>query len=349
VHAQRWIVYFRARGYATRWLTLEQVPSGVEATKLRERLPRKAVSILLSIPAIRAEIRRFKPHIVNALFVPNYGWAGALAGFHPLVVSAWGSDVLVSPRKSWLHRLRVSWTVRRADLLFADAKVITERMIDLGAIRDRIVTVPLGVDPALLDFDLPQRKDPGVCSIITNRKFEPLYRNETLIEAAGIVENERPGETQFTLVGEGSARARLEKLVQEIGLSAVIRFHPFLPADQLCSALAGADVYVSCSESDGTSVSLLEAMALGLYPIVTDIPANREWITDGVNGRLFPVGDAQTLGRIVNEALWSRGKWPEVFRRNRDIVRARALWPDNMAVVERAMMDLISPEASEKL
>jgi glycosyltransferase involved in cell wall biosynthesis len=125
-------------------------------------------------------------------------------------------------------------------------------------------------------------------------------------------------------------------------LTRAIQFQPFLPADELYQVLNSADIYISCSESDGTSVSLLEAMALGLYPIVSDIPANREWITDGVNGRLFPVGDAHALARVIQNTARSPESWIEVGNRNREIITSRALWPDNMAVVERAMMRLVS-------
>jgi len=341
VHAQRWIGYFRSRGYQTRWLSLENVPPEVEADKLPSRAWPKAVAILLSIPRIRTEIRRFKPHVVNALFVPNYGWAGALAGSHPLVVSAWGSDVLVSPRKSALHRRRVSWTIRKADLLFADAMVITERMAELGAAREKIVTVPLGVDPALLDRPRAAHEKPSVYTVVTNRRFESLYRNEDFVEAGIRLTGENSQAFRFELIGDGPLREGSMRRVREAGMTEVIRFQTFLPADELYRTLCGADIFVSCSESDGTSVSLLEAMALGLYPIVTDIPANREWITDRVNGRLFPVGDARSLAEVIRDVAAGRETWPDVQRRNREVISARALWPENMAMVEQAMMKLV--------
>jgi len=341
VHAQRWIGYFRARGYTTRWLSLEEVPPGVEAITLPQRVPNKAAAILLAVPRIRAEIRRFKPQLVNALFVPNYGWAGALAGFHPLVVSAWGSDVLISPRKSALHRGRVSWTIRKADLLFADAAVITNCMVELGATREKVITVPLGVDPALLNYAKSPREQSSAVVVVTNRRFETLYHNETFVEAAVQLAREGSHHLRFELIGDGPMREALIQRVHQAGMAEIIQFHPFLPADELYRTLSRAAMYVSCTESDGTSVSLLEAMALGLYPIVTGIPANREWITDGINGRLFPVGDAQALAMVVREVAAAREAWPDALRRNREIIRARALWPENMAVVERAMMKLV--------
>ncbi len=340
VHAQRWVGYFHQRGYPTRWLSLEHVPPDIDAVRLPEWFIHKAGSILLAVPRIKAEIRKFKPHLVNALFIPDYGWAGAMCGFAPLVISAWGSDVLISPRKSWLHRRRVSWAMTKADLLFSDARVITERMIELGADRQKIVTVPLGIDPALLDYCQDNHCLGDRCTIITNRKFEPVYRNDTFIDAA-IQLAPAKSSLRFILIGEGRTRAELVNRVKRAGLSETITFRPFLAANDLHDELAAGDIYVSCSASDGTSVSLLEALALGLFPIITDIPANREWIKDGVNGRLFPVGDAAALARVIREVNETRDLWPNVINRNRAMIKERALWPDNMAQVERAMMRLV--------
>ncbi len=341
VHAQRWIEYFRRRGYQTRWLSLEEIPPGVEAVKLPRKFSARVASLVFSIPRIKREIEQFQPHLVNGLFIPNYGWIGALSGFHPLVISAWGSDVLISPQKSRLHRRRVSWSIRRADLLFSDAQIITDRMIELGADGGKIITVPLGIDPVLLEGRRDRPTSSKICTIISTRKFEPLYRNEILIRAAGILFKKKIPGLRFELIGEGSAKKSLIEQIKWMDLTDKITLRPFLPADQMYDRLSRADIYVSCSESDGTSVSLLEAMALGLYPIVSDIPANREWIEDGVNGRLFGVGDPDQLAELIAETVNSREVWLAARERNREIIRSRALWPDNMAKVEQAMLKLL--------
>jgi len=342
VHAQRWVQYFRERGHATRWLSLEGVPAGIEAEKLPERFILKAGSILLSISRIKAEIKKFRPHVVNALFIPNYGWAGALAGFQPLAVAAWGSDVLISPQKSFLHQRRISWTLKKADLLFSDAQLITDRMEQLGATRKKIVTQPLGVDPKLLKLSSAGPPQPDLRTVATNRRFEQVYRTDTFAEAAVRFWQPPYRGAKFLMIGDGPLRGMVQERIRQAGLTSAISFKPFLPAVELYKTLAGADIYVSCSESDGTSVSLLEAMALGLYPIITDIPANREWIEDGVNGRLFPVGDSDTLARVIGEVFDAADTWPEVREKNREIIRERALWPDNMAVVEKALLKLVN-------
>ena len=73
--------------------------------------------------------------------------------------------------------------------------------------------------------------------------------------------------------------------------------------DDLPDMLAKADIYVSASRSDGTSLSLLEAMAAGAFPVVSDIPANREWLTGQGDGLLFDVDGDKMLADCLEKAI----------------------------------------------
>jgi glycosyltransferase involved in cell wall biosynthesis len=91
--------------------------------------------------------------------------------------------------------------------------------------------------------------------------------------------------------------------------------------------LRAADVYVSASSSDGTSSSLLEAMASGLYPVVSDITANRPWVEHGKNGLLFAVGDAASLAEALRLCAAQRASWTDILRGIVSSSNARATRP----------------------
>jgi glycosyltransferase involved in cell wall biosynthesis len=95
--------------------------------------------------------------------------------------------------------------------------------------------------------------------------------------------------------------------------------------------LQSTSYYVSASLSDGASSSLLEAMASGLFPIVSDIPANREWITHEENGLLFPPGDHVTLAACLGRAIKNESWMDGARDTNRQLVRERADADTNMA------------------
>ena len=94
----------------------------------------------------------------------------------------------------------------------------------------------------------------------------------------------------------------------------------------MADLLAQADIYVSTSLYDGTSVSLLEAMGSGAFPIVTDIPANREWITTGQNGFLVPVDEEKCLANRIIDAIRNQALLEKSRIKNLSIVEEKALW-----------------------
>jgi len=342
VHAQRWARYFRERGWIVRWLSFAPVPPGVEAEAIGGTYLSRAAAIVLAVRRVRRIVREFAPDIVSSLFVPDYGWLGALVGARPLVVSAWGSDVLIQPEKSPLHRRRVRHVLSRADHLFTDADVLARRMRQLGAPSAKITVAPLGVEDSWLAVGENRQEEPRpTVTVIQNRRLEPLYRVETLLEAAAQIEKSASGQYRFVVIGEGSQRARLGRLADRLHLGTCLQFVPWLPSSDLRQRLADADLYISTAASDGTSVSLLEAMAAGCFPIATDLPANCEWIEPGGNGLLFPVGDAGALAQQIERAAGDAVLRENARARNRQIITSRARWHDNMEQVEAVMANVI--------
>jgi glycosyltransferase involved in cell wall biosynthesis len=119
-----------------------------------------------------------------------------------------------------------------------------------------------------------------------------------------------------------------------------VQFPGWLSQPQLDRELEAAHVYVSTSKSDSTSVSLLEAMAAGSFPVVSDLPANREWVTDGDTALLFPPGDAAALADRLQRAASDPALRARAATANRTTVRERATWESNMASVEALFVRL---------
>src|SRR5207247_5267610 len=165
----------------------------------------------------------------------------------------------------------------------------------------RCQAIPMGVE---LDTYPPIafRRGTRASSFISTRALEPLYDIQTLVRASREIFAADP-EIQGTILGGGSERDGLQALAFRMGVADRLRFEGTQSPDRVMQALGSVRVYVSTSRSDGASVSLMEAMARGCFPVVTDIPANREWVVDGVNGSLFPVGDAHALATKVTRAL----------------------------------------------
>jgi glycosyltransferase involved in cell wall biosynthesis len=109
-------------------------------------------------------------------------------------------------------------------------------------------------------------------------------------------------------------------------------------------ALQSASYYLSASLSDGASSSLLEAMACGLFPIISDIPANREWITHEKNGLLFPAGDDSALSACIRRAIVGEPWMAQARISNRRLVEERA----NIDVSMRALVGLLTSTRADR-
>lgn len=328
-HTRRWVEWFRRRGHEVRVWSLEAPPADLAA----ERLPCAPLPGFLryplALPALERALERFDPDLVDAHYVPNYGLLGALAGRRPLSVTAWGSDLLVAGGRGPLERARTRYVLRRADLVLVDAGNLAAAARALGAAPGKLHMIPWGVDRGR--FRPAEARERGL--LVSARMHEPVYDLATVLRAAKPVLERHP-HACLVVAGEGRLRAALERQAAALLPAGRWRFTGRLGPEELAALLVRADVYLSASESDSTSVSLLEAMAAGAVPVVSDIAGNREWVAEGDGARLFPCGDAdaleRALERVLGDPAWAAG----ARARNLRVVGERADWHRNLARIE---------------
>jgi glycosyltransferase involved in cell wall biosynthesis len=337
-HTQRWANYFAAQGDEVHLISLERILSPTKAQKwqLRSRIELKALKYLLAYPEVKRLLSQIGPDLVNAHFIPNYGFLAALCQARPLVITAWGSDLLVVANRTPFHRWRTHYALSRADLILSDAQILSRAAYEFGASKDRVITRPWGIDL--------KRFQPGAQArdgdqVITYRSLRPLYNYPQLLRAIPEVVSELKS-TRFLIIGEGEERDRLIRLSRRLGVERYISFKPPLPLPELVTELQRSTVYVSTARSDSTSVSLLEAMACGVFPVVTDLAGNREWIEDGVNGYLVPPGDYLRLAQRITSALKDEKLRAEAARINYRLVRERADFQKNMDLLRSHFLRL---------
>jgi len=298
-------------------------------------IPEGKVRYLVCVPALRRALRAISPDLLIAYRAVSYGFSAARTGFHPMVLAAQGMFIAsrATPRFSRFFARRA---VRAADLLHSWAPVMTANMVRLGADPGRILTLTRGVDETRF---VPAEEPPPPLTLVSTRQLERYYNFPTLIEAVRLARQEI-GEVRYLVAGEGGARAELEDLSRRKRLEGVVTFLGAVTRDRLPNLLRSAHLYVAAVPSDGTSMSLLEAMAAGVVPIIADNESNRFWIADGTGGRLVPAFDARAYAAAVLEA-WRTPEWRRRVREhNRESVKQRASWNRNMAAFAEAYREL---------
>jgi len=248
---------------------------------------------------------------------------------------SWGSDVLVEAERGPIARWVTRFAVRHADRIVCDCRTVRDRVVGRwGYPAERVIVFPWGTDldrfrPAPSALGLRRRLGwEGKPVVIHTRAFERIYGIETLIESIRRVAERNP-EVRFLLLGDGSLRPRIERFIRGHRLEGGVHLAGRVPHESLPDHFNESDVYLSCSLSDGTSVSLLEAMACGLPVVVSDLPSNREWVQPGANGWLFPKGNAAAAAEAILAACGDTAHREQMKMANRALVEERADWAGN--------------------
>jgi glycosyltransferase involved in cell wall biosynthesis len=332
VHTQRWAHHFACRSCEVTVISFQPGEiEGIEVIQIPSRSSQHRLNILMNLGKVRSLVRKINPDILHAHYVTSYGLAGALAGMRPLVVTAWGTDVLITPEESWVYRKIVRFALSRADLITSMAQHMTDHLVKRGyASSDKIVTLPFGIDTEVFNPDQRARFDgdkPNL--VVSTRHLDSNMDVETFIQAIPKVLNSCTN-VHFIVTGDGPLRKQLEQLAVKLGVSQKVEFRGFIAHQKMPSLLGQADVFVTTPHSDGNNVSLNEAMACGAFPIATDIAANQAWIQPGKNGLLFPCQNADVLAQKIIEAL-RHPEWRQaVMPQNWEIVRTKASWSKSM-------------------
>ena len=276
-------------------------------------------ALLKALPRLVRWLRAVDADWINAHYLSSHGtlaWLARKAGVRAqLAASAWGSDILVAPDQSRVMRWLTSRVLRDAAVCTSDSAYMAQRMRELGA-RD-VMTFPFGLDelPAA-----PAAKAPRL--FFANRGLEDIYDPHRVLTLFAGAAAAWP-DARLVVANSGALRAALERQAAEPGLADRIEFVGRLDAAAQSAFYARARWYLSVPRSDSVSVSVLEAMAHGCIPLLSDLPANRELVRDGANGLIVPDGraalDVAALERLQTDAA-------AIAAANREWVGANALF-----------------------
>jgi glycosyltransferase involved in cell wall biosynthesis len=297
---------------------------------------------------LKRVIRDIKPDLIQAGPLQTCALLVALAGFRPLVSVSWGSDLLLEADRSAWNRWATRFTLAHSAAMVGDCNPVRQKAIAYGMPDERIVTFPWGVD---LQHFSPnstagaQRHDifsnestnseAGPFVLLSTRGWEPVYGVDVIARGFALAARQHP-ELQLLMLAGGSQAGLLRQIFQQGGVSNQVHFPGQVNQAELPHYYRSADLYVSASHSDGTSISLLEALACGTPALVSDIPGNREWVQPGVQGWWFPDGDAQELAQGITQAIQQRIRLAEMGCAARRLAEEKADWGKNFPQLLKA-------------
>ena len=253
-----------------------------------------------SVKTIKSILQKEQPSLIHVHQANSYGFYTVLGNRkikRPIILTALGSDVLVLPHQKMFFKWMVKFILNRVDRTTADAKVLSDAIIKLSPKHtNKVLLVNFGISDKMQDVQVKEKV------IYSNRLHNDLYQIEKIITAFSKFYSKNK-EYNLVVAGTGNNTDQLKEQVKELQIESAVSFVGWQQFEGNLDWYQRSEYWISIPTSDATAISLLEAMACGCIPILSDLPANREWIIDEENGFLVKDLNADFLSEIIGRDL----------------------------------------------
>jgi len=320
--------------------------SNIQVKTLNETVTRDEgafakLKYLKALPTLKQVIKDFKPDIVHAHYATSYGLLGALSGFHPFILSVWGSDVFSFPLKSRLHKMMLKYNLKKADKILSTSHVMAKET-KLYTNKNIEVT-PFGIDmKQFRPMEVESLFNKSDIVIGTVKTLENKYGIEYLIRAFKIISDRyQKLPLKLLIVGGGSLESNLKSLVKELNIENKTLFTGRVPFTDVPKYHNMLSVSVSVSNSESFGVAIIEASSCGKPVVVSNVGGLPEVVEDGVSGFVVPPRDPQKTAEVIDKLLLNKNLREKIGKNGRDRVKRLYNWDDNVKQMIRIYKELV--------
>lgn len=308
-HTQKWCHYFVTHGYDVSVISLTEGDiEGVQVYWIQSSANQDSSDLqkilyFTQVFKIKKLINQIAPDILNVHYATSYGTLAALAGLKNYVLSVWGSDIYDFPRRSFLHKLLLKFSLSRASFLFSTSKAMAEETKKY-TLKPVYVT-PFGVNMNLFNPDKRTRQADGKFIVGTVKKLSPQYGIPEFLQALKLVREQRPEIPLYVRIAGASGRENAgpiyHQMAKDLGIDDRVEWLGFISQEDAAREWANMDCAVVFSQSESFGVSAVEAQATGTALIISDVPGLMEATEPGLTCRVVSRQDVQGLAHeIIN-------------------------------------------------
>jgi len=371
-HVRRFARWFSDRGHEVHVITHHPVPmSGVVMHDLtagsgaRSRVDRYAhfefraryAAVATAVGRVRRLVREIRPDVVHVQSMYYPGYLGAFVSMVPRVITVWAFDDVWLPlaKGPWLLRQGLSrWALERGRVVTGISTSLVGEILRLRVAQERVCVFHWGVDLAVFNRDKSResvRASLGLDAdgrkvVLSSRNLDATCNTELIVRAIPEVVKRAPN-TDFLFLWNYEDRAysgKIRKIVDELGIGRWTRFVGPIDYSQVHRYYRAADLFVSVPRFDSGPVSLIEAMACGAAPIVSDLACVSEWIDHGRNGLVVGPDDHVGLAEAIGDLLADDDRREKMAERNVGMVQQCADQDCNMEWMEDVYRKVIAGE-----
>ena len=254
---------------------------------------------LAALRRIKSLIKKIKPDILHAHYASSYGVLGALTGFHPYVISVWGSDIYIMPEKNFFNRKLIEFSLSKANAICSTSFAMAEQTKKFSS--KKIEVIPFGIDtgkfkPVKVDSLFHEKS----IVIGTVKTLEMKYGIEYLIKVFKLVKEKLTMvPLKLLIVGGGAKENQFKKLVKDLSIDADTIFTGYINHEEIPKYHNMIDIFVSLSDTESFGVSALEASACGKPVVVSDADGFKEVVKDNHTGIIVRRGDVEAASKAI--------------------------------------------------
>ena len=288
------------------------------------------LSYLKLVRKLKASIKIFKPNILHAHYATSYGLIGALSGFHPYVISAWGTDVMKFPQQNFINKAILKYNLQKADAICATSTTIQNYLLPVTS--KKVNVIPFGVN--IIEFckkEVTNLFDKNTFVIGSIKPLEELYNIDVLIQSFSIIKLKYPTKNiKLLIIGEGLQEINLKKLVASLQLTNDVVFTGRVAFNQIPMYFNMLDILANISDYESFGVSVIEAMACEKPVIATNTGGLKEIIENSTFGSLVEVGNIEQTANEIEKYLLDENLKQTVGKAAREKVIKKYNWEDNI-------------------
>lgn len=281
---------------------------------------------ITSISKIKKIIRIEKPDILHSHYASSYGLLGALSGFHPFIISVWGSDIYDFPNSSFLAKRLIKYNLSKADMVLSTSHDMARETKKYY--QGEILVTPFGVDTVkFIKSERGSNFDANDIVVGTIKSLEKVYGIEYLIEAfCKVVEQNPLRSLKLFIVGSGNCANQYKLLVGKYKIEDKVIFTGHIDHSKIVKSYNQIDIFVVPSLRESFGVSALEASACELPVIVSDTGGLPEVVEDDVTGLLVPPKNAFAIAEAIQKLINEPERIINMGKNGRKMVETKYNW-----------------------
>lgn len=237
------------------------------------------LNIIYSTAKVKKIIKEIKPDFIITMQMDTGAFCTHLANNKniPSMVVGFGSDVLLIPYKGYLYKSMAKFILKKGNYFNTGSNHVAKGMNKLANKDLGVVVSNFGIDDSITS-----NKKQNI--VYSNRLHSSLYRIPLIIEAfARFIEKEERKDWKLVIAATGDEEA-LRKKSKELGIEKKVSFVGWLNKEENYYYYSISKIWISIPKSDSIPISLLEAMAAGSIPIISDLPSIKDFFINGENG-----------------------------------------------------------------